>query len=49
MSGLSKVVGWLQSDKCAEIRGMGKLELECIVGDRNDFIFDTFLNLEPVE
>jgi hypothetical protein len=33
--------------KCAEIRGMGKLE--CIVSEINDFIFDTFLNLEPVE
>jgi hypothetical protein len=24
-------------------------ELESIVGKRNDFVFDTFLNLEPVE
>jgi hypothetical protein len=38
---------WLQSDKCAEIRGMGKLE--CVVSERNDFIFNTFLNLETVE
>jgi hypothetical protein len=33
--------------KGAKIRGLGKLE--CIVGERNDFVFDAFLNLEPVE
>jgi hypothetical protein len=30
-----------------EIRGLGKLE--CVVGERNDFVFDAFFNLEPVE
>jgi hypothetical protein len=24
-------------------------KLECIVGERNDFVFDVFLNLKPVE
>jgi hypothetical protein len=40
-------VWWLSCDKGAEKRGFGKLE--CIVGDRNDFVFDAFLNLKPVE
>jgi hypothetical protein len=31
----------------AEIRELGNLE--CIVGERNYFVFDAFLNLEPVE
>jgi hypothetical protein len=34
-------------DKGAEIRGLGKLE--CIVGERIDFIFNMFFDLEPVE
>jgi hypothetical protein len=37
----------LKSDEGAEIRRLGKLE--CIVGERNDLVFDAFLNLEPVE
>jgi hypothetical protein len=37
----------LYSDEGTEIRGLGKLE--CVVGERNDFVFDAFFNLEPVE
>jgi hypothetical protein len=33
--------------KGAEVRRLGKLE--CIVGEINDFVFDTFLKLQPVE
>jgi hypothetical protein len=35
------------SEVAAEVRGLGKLE--CIVGEINDFEFDTFLKLEPVK
>jgi hypothetical protein len=35
------------SDKDLELRGLGKLK--GIVGERNDFVFDTFLSLKPVE
>jgi hypothetical protein len=33
----------LKSDKRAEVRGLGKLE--CIVGERNDFVFERSLTL----